>query len=81
MLKRFVSSPLRQVRFFANKVEIPSRKEFILKAKLPDDKIKELYPEWDVERAALVKKRRVLRRYMRLKRNNFVRTNAQLLTD
>ena len=90
----FGAGPLRAVprmsqvaaRGFGQNVEIPSRKEFILKAKssMTDEELREMYPDWDEQmkqRAALLKKKRVLRRYMRLKRNNFVRTHKDMLTD
>ena len=35
----------------------------------------------EAEREDILKQKRVLRRYLRLKRNNFVKTHAQLLTD
>jgi len=70
---------------FSQKIDMPSRKEFILKAKsnISPEELQKLYPDWDEamqERSALLKKKRVLRRYMRLKRNNFVRAHQKALT-
>ena len=78
-----VSQPLR---FASQNVELPSRKEFILKAKssMTNEELLKMYPDWDDQmkyRSQMLKKKRVLRRYMRLKRNNWVKTNKDMLTD
>ena len=53
---------------------------FKTQQKMESNPIEPLTPE-DIEKQKILKQKRVLRRYLRLRRNNYVKMNFETLTD